>query len=156
LHTLYGDSIALIIAGSDTVAYTMVYITYYLAKYPEEVEKLRQEQAREGVTDLHDFRKLQALPHLNGVINEVLRLHPAVPTGGLRETPAEGIEIGGKWVPGNTLICAPRWTISRRELLSFLSSFHPFFRSSFLRLCFVHSFILSSFILHSIILVFIY
>ncbi|OKL58794.1 hypothetical protein UA08_05857 [Talaromyces atroroseus] len=115
LHTLYGDSIALIIAGSDTVAYTLVYIFYYLAKFPSELEKLRQEQKQEGLTDMHDFRKLQALPHLNGVINEVLRLHPAVPTGGLRETPAEGFEIGGRWVPGNTLICAPRWTISRLE-----------------------------------------
>ena len=55
------------------------------------------------------------MPHLNGVINEVLRLHPAVPTGGFRETPPEGVEIGGQKVPGNTLICAPRWTIGRRR-----------------------------------------
>lgn len=112
LHTLYGDSIALVIAGSDTVAFTLVYIFYYLAKYPSQVEKLRKEQ--EGV-DLEDFRQLQALPHLNGVINEVLRLHPAVPTGGFRETPPEGAMIGGRWVPGNTLICAPRWIIGRRK-----------------------------------------
>lgn len=112
LHTLYGDAIALVIAGSDTVAFTLVYVFYYLCIHPSHVEKLRKEQ--EGV-DLSDFRQLQALPHLNGVINEVLRLHPAVPTGGFRETPPEGAYIGDKWVPGYTLICAPRWTLGRRE-----------------------------------------
>lgn len=112
LHTLYGDSVALIIAGSDTVAFTLVYIFYYLAKDPAQITKLREEQ--DGV-DLRDFRSLQKLPHLRGVINEVLRLHPAVPTGGFRETPPEGAEIGGKWIPGNTLICAPRWTIGKRK-----------------------------------------
>ncbi|KAL1864535.1 hypothetical protein Plec18167_009715 [Paecilomyces lecythidis] len=112
LPTLYGDSIAIIVAGSDTVAHTLIYAFYHLARDSSQLRKLREEQAD---TDLQDFRQLQCLPHLNGIINEVLRLYPPVPTGGFRETPSEGAEIGGRWIPGKTLICAPRWTIGRRK-----------------------------------------
>ena len=65
--------------------------------------------------DVQDFAILQKLPHLNGIINETLRLHPAVPTGGLRETPSGGAVICGRFVPGNIVVCAPRYTLSRRK-----------------------------------------
>lgn len=57
---------------------------------------------------------LQSLPHLNGIINEALRIHPPVPSGGYRETPPEGLYIAGKFIPGNTTLVAPRYTIGRR------------------------------------------
>ncbi|KAI4168863.1 MAG: hypothetical protein LQ343_006076 [Gyalolechia ehrenbergii] len=74
--------------NSDTVAMTMIYICYRLAKDPEQLEKLQKEL--DTLDSLEDLKVLQALPHLNGVINETLRLHPAVPTGGLRQAPASG------------------------------------------------------------------
>ena len=55
---------------------------------------------------------------MNGAINEVLRLHPSVPTGGYREAPPEGLEIAGTWIPGKTTIVAPRYTMGRRKLSS--------------------------------------
>ncbi|PLB50874.1 cytochrome P450 [Aspergillus steynii IBT 23096] len=55
------------------------------------------------------------LPHLNGMINETMRLLPAVLTFGTRVTPPEGITIEGTFIPGGTKLCAPRYTIGRLE-----------------------------------------
>ncbi|KAF2260598.1 putative benzoate 4-monooxygenase cytochrome P450 [Lojkania enalia] len=112
---LNGDSVALIVAGSDTVASTMVNIFYRLAIYPKHAEKVRQEV--NSLSSVYDIQGLKNLEHMNGVINEVLRLHPSVPTGGYRETPPEGLDIAGTWIPGNTTIIAPRYTIGRLERL---------------------------------------
>lgn len=73
------------------------------------------QQEIDSIASIEDLKSLQALPHLNGVINETLRLHPAVPTGGLRQTPPEGVYISGRFVHGGTTICAPRYSIARRE-----------------------------------------
>ncbi|KAL8938660.1 MAG: hypothetical protein Q9216_003780 [Gyalolechia sp. 2 TL-2023] len=99
--------------ASDTAAMTMIYICYRLAKAPAQLEKLQKEL--DGLDSLEDLRVLQALPHLNGIINKTLRLHPAVPTGGLRQTPESGITVSGRFIPGNTVICAPRYSLGRLE-----------------------------------------
>ena len=56
---------------------------------------------------------LQYLPHLNGVINETLRLYPGVPTAMQRLTPPEGLDINGTFVPGNTVVYCPQYAICR-------------------------------------------
>ena len=98
---------------SDTTALTLIFLFYYLAKDPKNLRKLQAELQTIG--SVEDIRALQTLPYLNGLINETLRLHPAVPTGGLRETPPEGIRIADRFIPGNTTICAPRYTLARRK-----------------------------------------
>jgi len=111
-HLLAGESIVAIVAGSDTVAPTLVFMFYELALHPEQADKLHEELQR---AESLDSEILKTLPHLNAVINETLRLHPAVPTGGYRDTPSEGMQIGDQWIPGSTTIVAPRYTISRLE-----------------------------------------
>ena len=91
----------------------MIYLFYRLAQHPEHMKSLQKEL--DSIDSVKDLRVLQALPHLNSLISETLRLHPAVPTGGLRETPPEGITISGRFVPGNTVICAPRYSLARRK-----------------------------------------
>lgn len=58
---------------------------------------------------------LATLPHLTGTINEAMRLLPAVLTFSSRITPPQGLMIDDTFIPGNTSICAPRYTIGRRE-----------------------------------------
>ncbi|KAF2649441.1 putative benzoate 4-monooxygenase cytochrome P450 [Lophiostoma macrostomum CBS 122681] len=110
---LKGDSVALIVAGSDTVASTMINLFYRLALHPEHAVRIREEL--DSIPSIQDSQTLKSLSHLNGAINEVLRLHPSVPTGGYRESPPEGVEVAGTWIPGNTTIVAPRYTLGRLE-----------------------------------------
>lgn len=95
---------------SDTAAATLVFIFYRLAQDSRRAETLYQELA--GV-DTKNPKELQSLPYLNAIINETLRIHPVLATGGLRESPKEGAFIGGKFIPGNTTIVAPRWTTGK-------------------------------------------
>ncbi|KAL8747752.1 MAG: hypothetical protein Q9190_000410 [Brigantiaea leucoxantha] len=110
---LAGDTFAIVIAGSDTVASTLISIFYHLAVDSKQVEILRKGFDR--CSSLLDMDQLKSLSHLNGIINESLRLHPALPSGGFRQTPDSGITVAGRYIPGNTTILAPRYTINRLE-----------------------------------------
>lgn len=103
---------------SDTVAPTLVFAIYQLALNPDKAEKLYQEVKDVSIRDLATLKKL---PYLNAVIMETLRLHPAVPTGGNRDTPPEGMMIDGTFIPGNTTIVAPRYVLGRRKLNPFVA-----------------------------------
>ena len=92
---------------------TLICLFYELARQPKKMRKLQHEL--DTVENIDDVDLLRALPHLNGVINETLRLHPAVPTGGLRQAPPNGVMLCGRFIPGNTIICAPRYCLSRRR-----------------------------------------
>ena len=110
---LDGDAFLMISAGSGTTAFTLVLIFYYLAQDPTRVDKIREELDY-SVSKL-DAQSLQSLPYLNGIINETLRLHPPLPSAGLRETPSQGIQIAGQYIPGYTTVVLPVYSLHRRK-----------------------------------------
>jgi tryprostatin B 6-hydroxylase len=89
-----------------------------VTKLPELQEKLYQELKD---VDLTDLNRLTALPLLNGVIQEALRLYPVLPTNGNRKTSVNGTYIAGKFIPPNTTVTAPRFCIGRRRFSLSLS-----------------------------------
>lgn len=102
---------------SDTTSSTLTHIFYHLAQDPQQVDKLRYEitpqiDSPEGIVPV----KLQHLDHLNGIINETLRLHPPVPTAIPRLTPPEGIQIADVFVPGNITVWCPPYVVGRSTL----------------------------------------
>ena len=114
LQVLHSDLVlTYLFCISDTVASTLISIFFHLADDPSQADKLRAEL--EGIDSVQDISALQSKAHLNGVINEALRLHPALPSGGFRETPIEGINIAGQYIPGNVVVSAPRYSLGRRE-----------------------------------------
>ncbi|KAL9609386.1 MAG: hypothetical protein Q9204_009155 [Flavoplaca sp. TL-2023a] len=117
LLTLRSDSRTIIVAGSDTTASAMTHVFYYLAKNPVHVKILRDElEALSWKTDGGtSHRNIQSAEHLNAVINETLRLHPAVSTAVTRKTPPQGIMVGEVAVPGDMTVWCPQWVLSRDE-----------------------------------------
>ncbi|EED14653.1 cytochrome P450, putative [Talaromyces stipitatus ATCC 10500] len=109
---LSGDTATLVIAGSDTTAPSLSVVFYFLALYPDHAEKVYAELLTVNRTDQN---ALARLPHLNGTINESMRLLLAVLTFGYRVTPPEGLTIEGTFIPGSTKICTPRYSIGRLE-----------------------------------------
>lgn len=63
--------------------------------------------------DTLDANALAVLPHLNAVINEILRLVPPALTGGGRITGPEGLVLDGIHIPPFTKVTAPKYVIKR-------------------------------------------
>ncbi|KLO09304.1 high nitrogen upregulated cytochrome P450 monooxygenase 2 [Schizopora paradoxa] len=107
-----------VVAGSDTTANTLSGVFYYLLTHPRELVRLREEVDHvfpRGGDDAVDAGKLLAMPVLNAVINETLRLQPALPTYTER-APAKGSGghwIGQRFVPEGTAVVAPIYSIHR-------------------------------------------
>lgn len=98
---------------SDTTAPTLTFLFYALAKYPEHQDMIFRETV--GV-DPFSSTAVASCEHLNAVIQETLRLWPAAATTVVRQAPPGGVYVGDTFVPGNTNLVAPRWTIFRRTL----------------------------------------
>lgn len=113
---LQGDSRLVIVAGSDTTAATLTHVFYQLCANPEYIPKLREEFDPYVTADGDALNTdIQNLDLLNGVVYETLRLNPAVPSMVQRITPPEGIEIGGRHIPGDMKIWSPQYVVSRKE-----------------------------------------
>jgi cytochrome P450 family 628 len=110
---LEGNVRLLIIAGADTTATTLSYVSYYLAKDKSVVKKLRQELAEYGVRDDDTFEvpRVAKLPYLNAVIDEALRMHPPTPGGLHRKPPPEGVRLGDRYIPGEIQVLTPTHSI---------------------------------------------
>ncbi|KAK9422880.1 putative Cytochrome P450 [Seiridium unicorne] len=109
---LSGDGANLLVAASDSTAPSLVFLLYFLAKYPQHTDKIRQELSD---CDCEDVTALSSLPHLTGTINEALRLLPAILTAVSRKVPPEGLTVDEVFIPGGAKICAPRYSIGRLE-----------------------------------------
>lgn len=99
---------------SETVAATLGCLFFELAINRSKAAALRAELdqyfANFGQVDAIS---LSNLGYLNAVINETLRMHPAVPSGFQRQAPAKGLIIGNTYIPGDTIIHVPLHTMFR-------------------------------------------
>ena len=93
-------------AGGDTVATTLTHVFFELA-----CNKSKQRALQAELDD--SYRSHNVIPLLDATISETLRLHPSVPSGTQRITPPEGLQVGSTWIPGNTIIAVPSYTIFR-------------------------------------------
>ncbi|MCJ1430988.1 hypothetical protein MMC27_000338 [Xylographa pallens] len=112
---LRGEANVLVIAGTDSITSTLVFCLYQIARHPHHAKMLRKEleemRQKYGNTDAKTLRTHGS--HLNGVVYETLRLHPAVPSGAVRATPPGGVFINKRYVPEGVTVCIPQWTLMR-------------------------------------------
>jgi hypothetical protein len=95
---------------SDTTAATLTNLFFHLATDPIWQTKLQAEL--DALPELSQ-EQLTKAKLLDALINETLRLHPAVPSGTQRLTPSEGLQIGDRYIPGDVMVCVPTHTLFR-------------------------------------------
>ncbi|GFF22651.1 cytochrome P450 52A5 [Aspergillus udagawae] len=82
-RVLRDQIVAVLLAGRDTTAVTLSFCVFELARNPDVVAKLREEiSARLGLgrsAQKPSYSDLKEMRYLNAVLNETMRLYPAVP-----------------------------------------------------------------------------
>ena len=109
------EATSLIFAGSGTTANTLTFTLWNILSRPELKRAMEQElrPLNEGFLDAD----LEALPLLNAVINETLRLYAAVPGSLPRVVPSSGVTIAGHYLAPGTTVSTQAWTYHRDESL---------------------------------------
>lgn len=104
-------------AGFDTSSITLTFLTWELSRPVNKAwqEKLQEEIA--GLVDSHDAKAADALPILQAILMETLRLHAAIPGNQPRITPpsatlgAPGHDISD--LPAGVRVQAQAWSLHR-------------------------------------------
>ncbi|KAL9237973.1 hypothetical protein vseg_012459 [Gypsophila vaccaria] len=100
-------------AGTDTSSVTLEWALALLLNHPRVLNKARLEiDTQIGKDRLVEETDLQNLPYLQNIINETLRLYPAVPLLSPHE-PSEDCTIGGYYIPKGTMVLINAWAIHR-------------------------------------------
>lgn len=114
---LVGDASLIVVAGSDTTAATLTCLFYHFATHPEVYKTLQKEVdeffTAEVANGDFDTGVLGRLRYLQACIDESLRLFPPVMSGLQRQTPPQGIQIGERFIPGDTIVMTPTYTMCR-------------------------------------------
>ncbi|TFK28591.1 cytochrome P450 monooxygenase pc-3 [Coprinopsis marcescibilis] len=77
---LRDETLNILLAGRDTTTNSITWSIYMLSQYPDVLERLRQEVLEKvGETRRPTFDDMKDMKYLRAVINETLRLYPAVP-----------------------------------------------------------------------------
>ncbi|CAE6397767.1 unnamed protein product [Rhizoctonia solani] len=132
---LYAETVALLIAGSDTTSNTLSSLFYHMAIDPKLQQRLQVEldehipydssdesNNKEGlVIPPHDaiaqYEDIKNLPYLNACLKEALRIHSTVGTGLLRVVPpGKTITIRGQTFKAGSVISVPSYTTNRMNV----------------------------------------
>ncbi|PNP61042.1 hypothetical protein FNYG_14130 [Fusarium nygamai] len=130
---LQADMQLIAVAGSDTTSVTLTCLFYLLATNKDACIRLQEEiDNLFSSSSQPNHSSFSKLTYLQACIDETLRLFPPVPSGLQRMTPAEGLRVGDIFIPGDTIVTVPsytlyreRWT-TRSEMVKDDSVFAPF------------------------------
>ncbi|KAJ7137813.1 cytochrome P450 [Mycena epipterygia] len=110
------DGVLSIIAGSDTTSIALSCLMWFLLVDPEAYRRVQAEvdSIYPDEESLLDSTKHAELHFLTACLNETLRLHPPVPTNGPRQVTGRGGKlVSGRFIPENTQIYIPPYSIHR-------------------------------------------
>lgn len=104
-----------IVAGSDTTANSLTYLTWSVCRNPGIREALVKELRTlpEGYTE----SQLRDLPLLNLIIDETLRLYSAAPSGLPRSVPPGGADLAGYWFNEGDVVSAQAYSMHRDPVI---------------------------------------
>ncbi|KAI9882065.1 MAG: hypothetical protein M1823_006199 [Watsoniomyces obsoletus] len=109
------NAMTLIVAGSETLTTVLAGTTNALLANPDTLQKLMKEirTTFSNEDDLSTAASLKDLPYLTAVLQEGMRLCPAIPDGMRRAVPAGGDTVAGNWLPGGTIVSVCQWAAYR-------------------------------------------
>lgn len=107
-----------ILAGGDTTSATMRTVVYHLSKNPSAYSALAAELTIANLSLPAKWKDIQALPYLDAVIREALRIHPGISFIFERVVPETGFTLpDGRFIPGGTNVgINPAVTNRNREI----------------------------------------
>jgi cytochrome P450 len=108
-NDLASETLDHMIAGAEGPRTTLTYLQWELSKHPSLQSKLRTELSSlssSPETGLPDFKDLDALPFLDAVLTETMRLYTLAGGPQYRITPPEGTTLDGYFIPGGTQVSA--------------------------------------------------
>lgn len=97
-----------LIAGTDTTAMTLIYLTYAVLK--DETVRSRLIEELKGAPDWPTWEQLEELSYLSNVIKETWRRYPAIPGSLPRVVPAGGAQFGEHNVSEGTIVSTQAYT----------------------------------------------
>ena len=100
-----------LIAGTDTTAMTLTYVTFAVLKHEKVKQRLLEEL--QGAPEYPTGEQLEGMTYLNNVIHETMRRYPAIPGSLPRVVPSQGAIFGKYSVPAGTLVCTQSYTFHR-------------------------------------------
>lgn len=119
IQLVMGGCTGNVFAGSDTTSISLNATYYNIIKNPRVQAKLRAEldeaHARGALSDPPSFAETQALPYLQAVLKEALRMHPAVGLCLWRVVPAGGATLAGQYFPAGTNVGVNCWVAHRNK-----------------------------------------
>ncbi|KAI0090121.1 cytochrome P450 monooxygenase pc-3 [Irpex rosettiformis] len=105
---LRDEVLNIMIAGRDTTGSMLTIAVYFLSQYPEVMQRLRQEVLdRVGPTRRPTYDDVREMKYLRAVINESMRLYPAVPWNmryNVNDTVVRTSEGSNIFIPAGTSI----------------------------------------------------
>ncbi|KAJ4397491.1 hypothetical protein N0V93_001721 [Gnomoniopsis smithogilvyi] len=118
------NAITVLANGADPTANTLTYLVWAVCRRPAVRVQLLEE-----IDSLpHEFEHghLKQLSYLNQVIEETLRLYPAVGGGLLRTVPSQGATIVGHRIPPGTIVSCQAYSLHRDpNIFANPDVFHP-------------------------------
>ncbi|PQE23091.1 cytochrome P450 1 protein [Rutstroemia sp. NJR-2017a WRK4] len=106
------NSMAVIVAGSETLTTTLTAAIHFLLENPKCLEILQREIRTTFTTeDQITNDSTTSLPYLTAVLNESLQISPPLPDSLRREVPPGGATIAGRFIPGGTTVSVACWSL---------------------------------------------
>lgn len=116
LAELHADAAMMTFAGSETTAFTLIVALFYLGHQPKAQARLFDEihglYNDTGSLEHRDLAK--SAEYLNAVLQESMRLFPAVP-GPLKRVSIQDEMVAGVFVPAGTIVSASTFSMNRDE-----------------------------------------
>lgn len=109
---LRNEVLTMFVAGHDTTSNALTWIWYVLATYPEVRARVQAEVDHALQGRVPTLADLPLIPYLEQVINETLRLHPAVPQVGPRRVLAD-TTLRGYHIPAGSRFLVSIYNIHR-------------------------------------------